>query len=127
MQHVAATRTTRDVDPQRQHPFGGDLGRSGLVRGNDRPAEQFAATRQPLLFVSVGQQAVVSNPHEAIRQHVLQKPAQKLFGRKMRRLAAVTVAAIPIRESDFPAGAIQQPVVGNRHAMRIAAEVINHQ
>jgi hypothetical protein len=37
---------------------------------------------QSLLFETIGQKAVVPNPHESIRQHVHQEAANELAGRQ---------------------------------------------
>src|SRR3990167_11542843 len=86
VQDVAATGTAGDVDPQRQHPVGRGPGLRRLVHGNRRRAQQFPTTGQSLLLVPISQQTVVPNPHETIRQHLLQKAPQELVGRQPRRL-----------------------------------------
>src|SRR3990167_2385918 len=109
VQDVAATGTARDVDTQRQHPLDGGPGRRRLVHGNRRRAQQFPTTGQSLLLVSTGQQAVMADSHETIRQHVLQKAPKELVGWQPHRLAAGALTAVATRERDFTGVATQHP------------------
>ena len=122
MQWPATLRATCDVDAQQdKQPSGGGV---RLLVGDRRPgSQQSTALRQPLLFDAVGQQAVVTNAKERIGQHVLKKAVEKLFGGKNVRLAAISVRAVAVSVTDVAVLAVQQPVVADRDAMRVAAQV----
>jgi hypothetical protein len=78
---LATAWTAGDVDPQQDaHPVGGGVGL--IVGGNRRSGcEQLAAARQLFVLDAVGQQAVMPDPQEAVREHVLQEAMNELLGR----------------------------------------------
>jgi hypothetical protein len=95
VQWLTTIRATRNVDPQEQsHPLGGRVRLLvGLLRSG---AEQLAAPRQVLLFAAIGQQAVMPDAEEAVRQDVLQEAVEEFLGGKDIRLQSVAVAAVAI-------------------------------
>src|SRR5947208_2832962 len=52
------------------------------LRRRGRAGKNLAAQSQGLLPVTVGQQAVVADPHETLRQHVQEEAAEKLLARE---------------------------------------------
>jgi hypothetical protein len=72
---LAAAGTPGDVDSQQQtHPVGG-RGRWLVGRRRRSDAEQLARAGQLFLFDAVGQQPVMPDAKEPIRQHVLEEAA----------------------------------------------------
>src|SRR5262249_33792367 len=118
----AALRPGRDIDaPQQQPPRG-----RALLRGRfgDRYRQQFSAALQVLLLAAVGQQAVMTNPLEARRQHVTQEAAQELVGRQGPRLLHIARLPIAARRDELALGTADQPAVTDGHAMRVVAQVV---
>ena len=87
-------------------------------------AEQLTALGQFLAPVAVGQEAVVTNPPEAIWQHMKQEPPDELGSGKCHRLLLAVPEIVLPSEADLPAFDIQQAVVGDGHPMRVAAYVV---
>jgi hypothetical protein len=51
--------------------------------------------------VSVGEKAVVANPHEAIREHMEKKPAKKLARVESHGSPSIVVSVVLVSESDL--------------------------
>jgi len=87
-------------------------------------AEETSALVEFLLPISVPQEAVIANPLEPVRQYVEQEPPDEFVGGQGHRF---TLAAIPVifpLEADLIIIDVQQAVVGNGHAVSIAAHVV---
>jgi len=77
-----------------------------------------------MLLGSVGQKAEVTDAHEAIGQDVKQEAADEFMGLKRDRLFFIPIFAISITQGDLTVLDRKDAVVGQRHAVGIAAEVI---
>jgi len=66
----------------------------------------------------------VTNTHEAVGQDVEQEAANKLVGLQLRRFFAIAVSSISIAQGDFSVLDLENAIVGERHAVGVAAEVI---
>jgi len=73
--------------------------------------EQFPAPREMRLSVSVAQDPIVPDLHEAIWEDVEEKPADELGSLQAHHLEGVTVMAIPVSEGDLALLQLDQPVV----------------
>src|SRR4030042_3047220 len=66
----------------------------------------------------------MADAKEAVRQDVLEKAVDEFLGGKEIRLEPVAVAAVAIAVTDLTVLASEDAVVADRHAMRVAAEVV---
>ena len=103
------------------HPVGD---RVGLLVSRRSGAEQLAALVQMLLFGAVGQEAVMPDAEEMVRQDVLQKAAEELLDGKYVDLQPVAVATIPIAVMHHSVVASDKAMVADGHAMGVAAKVV---
>ena len=74
----------------------------------------------------MGQESVVADLGEAARQHVQEKPPDKLVGTNRELLFFVVVAAVPVAE---PYAAVldgNDPVVGDCHPVGVTAQILEH-
>src|SRR6266446_4907736 len=70
---------------------------------------------------AVAQEAVMANAMKACGQHVEQKAAEELVSGQRHHFALVVVAIIPPVKGDRALVEGDEAVIGNRHAMSIAA------
>jgi len=82
------------------------------------------ALGQFLAPVAVGQEAVVTNPPEAIWQHMKQEPPDELVTRNCHRLLLAFLGIVLPSEADLSAFDMEQAVVGDGHPMSVAADVV---
>ena len=97
----------------------------GAILRRSRHVEQASAKRKLLGAMAVGQEAVMTNAMEPIRQHMEEKAADELRDRDAHEFALV-IAALPIvlpEEADVGLIEIKQATVGDRNAMRVAREI----
>jgi len=86
--HEAQSGLSADLAPVQVKS--GEILKKGLpirlrkLRPPGSPGENLATVSQGLLPVTVGQKAMVANPHETLRQDMQQKPAQKLLAREVQ-------------------------------------------
>ena len=85
--------------------------------------EQGAGQRQQLFAEAVGEQAVVTDAHEASGQNMEEEAAQELLGIEGHDALLVAVGMIPPKETDALTVEGGEAVVGDGHAMGIAAEM----
>ena len=71
----------------------------------------------------MSQKAKVANAHEAGRQQVEQEASKKLGHGESHQSLLVAVSRVPPAESDLTVGEGHQTMVGDRHAVSVAAEV----
>ena len=75
---------------------------------------------------SVGQKTEVTNAHETVGQDVEQKAADKLVGLQGDRFFSITVFSISITQGDLAVFDIENSIIGERHTVGVAAEIIEH-
>jgi len=85
-----------------------------LAKWNQRPT---AAT---------GQETEVPDADKAARQHVQQKATQKLIDVQSQKSLLILVSGVAPAERHLVLGEGNEPVVGNRNAMGVGAEVTKH-
>ena len=63
-------------------------------------------------------------PHETLGDNVEQEAANELLGVERHQLTPILVFSIAISEGDFTAVDRAEAIVGKRHAVGVAAEII---
>src|SRR6266702_6397311 len=74
----------------------------------------------------VGEEAEVPDAHETFGKHVQQEAAQEFIERKSQQLLFVVVSGVAPTESDFAIRKRDQAMVGDGHAMGVAAQILEH-
>jgi hypothetical protein len=115
----------------RRHLRVGRCGRCGSTRQHrDRRRSQETPTqRQPLVAMTLPEQAVVANLHESLRQHVLREATQELLRRQRHCLDATRrrrIGVVAVAERHLAVLEPQQPMVADRHPVRVAGQVLEH-
>src|SRR6266849_30973 len=77
-------------------------------------------------LVAVGEQTVVADAVEAARQHMEREATQEFGGFELHHLTSVAARVVLVAEAHRIGSCGQQPIVGDRRAMRIAAQVLEH-
>ena len=93
---IAARGTSLDVDPDQLEEFLTTGFRSRFFRGGR--FEEATASRDLLLSVSIGKQAVVPDPHEALGQDVEQEAADELNDVEVHHLLFSSVRGVAVAE-----------------------------
>ncbi len=68
----------------------------------------------------------MANAHEPLGQHVQEKAANELVRGKRHHLALVAVRVIAPAETHRVAVETDEPVIRDRHPVRIAGQIIEH-
>ena len=71
----------------------------------------------------VGEESVVADALETVRQDVQQEPAYELVGCERHRLHPGSVAIVAPREGDAVIINREEPVIGDGNAVRVASQV----
>ena len=79
-----------------------------------------------MLLGSVGQKAEVTDTHEAIGEHVEEKTADEFVSIKGQSLFSIPLFSVPVAEGDLTVFEGEDTVIGQSHAVGIAAEVVEH-
>src|SRR5580765_6511523 len=95
--------------------FGGRVG--------ERQVEQPATERELGGALAVGEESVVADAMEAVRQGVHQEAADELVGVKRHELGLAVMAIILPAEGDFGTGQADQAGVGDGDAVRVSGEI----
>src|SRR4051812_21922789 len=91
-----------------------------------RGGQQAAAFRQCLRTEAIGKKAEVTNADEALRQHMQKESSQELSrGERHNFLCTAVRVVLPLKADSLSVEG-NQTVIGNRDAMRIAAEIAQH-
>ena len=88
--------------------------------------EECSTAVQHVGAVAVGEQAIVANAVEAVRQGVHQKAADELAGLERHRFALAVLAIVLPAKADVAVGQRDQPAVGDGDAMGVAGEIGEH-
>src|SRR6266705_1735499 len=121
-----AMRAASDVDADDALPEGGDRFRSNAIGRPGRRIEGGTGASQKRALVAVGEEPVVADAVESARQHVPREAAQELLDVERQGLAACAVGVVPVAEAHRARVAGHQPLVGDRAAMSVAPEVLEH-
>jgi len=79
-----------------------------------------------VFFGAVGEKAEVADTHEAVGEHVEEKTADEFVGVKRQSLFSIPIFSIPVAKSDLAVFEAEDPVIGQSHAVGVAAEVVKH-
>ena len=82
--------------------------------------------REGVLFGAVGQKAEVADTHEAVGEHVEEKTADEFVSIKRQSLFSIPVFSVPVAEGDQAVLHVEDTVIGQSHAVGVAAEVVEH-
>jgi hypothetical protein len=99
------------------------LGRAWVGRSH---AEELAAMLQLLFAVSIAQEPVIANTVESTGENVEEESPNELLGGESHDFLLIIVAVVPPLELDLPVFDFQDPMIGNRNPVRVAADVIHH-
>src|SRR5467141_1257921 len=99
------------------------LGRAFLWRSH---AEKLAATLQLRRAVSIAEEPVVANAMKSTRQNVEQKSSDELVRREGHGFLLVIVAVVSPVKFHLAIFDVDDPVIGNGHAVRVAADIVHH-
>jgi hypothetical protein len=88
-----------------------------------RLSQEHVALRQSGRPAAVGEQPEVADADEAVGDHVGQEAAQKLVDVEIHDLHTGPVSVVAPAEMDAAIAGVDKPVIGNRHAVGVAAEI----
>jgi len=91
-----------------------------------RHSQQLSAERQQRLAPAVGQKAEEADADEAMRQHMEEEAAQKLFRRHCHELLFAAMRVILPAEGNLTISEGHNPMVGNSNAMCVASQVMEN-
>src|SRR4030095_7665371 len=77
-------------------------------------------------FGSVSQETEVTHAHETFGDHVEQEAADEFVGIKGHGLFSVFIFSVPVTEGNVSVTGGDNPIIGERHAVGVAAEVVQH-
>jgi hypothetical protein len=81
---------------------------------------------QLLLAVSIAHEPVVAGAVESTGEHVKQESPDELLGRERHDLLLIVISIVPPVEIDLPVFDTHDPMVGNRHPVSVAPDVVHH-
>src|SRR5258708_39885590 len=99
------------------------LGRAFLSRSH---AQKLTAMLQLLLAVSIAEEPVVANTVEPTRQNVEQKSPDELVRREGHDFLLIVVAVVSPVEFHLAIFDVDDPVIGNGDAVRVAGDMVAH-
>jgi hypothetical protein len=76
--------------------------------------------------MAISKEAVIANAVEAGWQHMHQEAPNELIGVQCHRLDLVAMAVILPLESDLAFFDVKQTIIGDRYAMSVSANVVEH-
>ena len=79
-----------------------------------------------LFLSSVGEKAEVTDAHEAIGEDVKQEATDKFLGIQEEGLFLIPIFSISVAQGDLSVLDLENTIVGERHAVGVAAEVIEN-
>ena len=93
-----------------------------------RRGEQLARVRNVFGSVAVGEQPIVSDAMEALRQHMDQETPDELVGRQRHRLVAGRPfdPIVLVLEGDAVLVGGHEPAIGDRNAVGVARQIAQH-
>jgi len=88
--------------------------------------QELAAMVQLLFSVSIAQEPVIANAVESTGENVEEESPNELLGRESHDFLLIVVAVVPPLELDLPVFDFQDPMIGNRDPVGVAADVVHH-
>src|SRR6202047_1901419 len=95
-------------------------------RGDFGGGEQYAAERQRHRALAVGEETETTDAHESQRQDVLQEAPEELVGFERHDALLTTMRVIFPAERHLAFGEVGDAVIGDRDAMGVAGEILQH-
>ena len=99
-----------------------------LLAGDDGPGfrhgKEPTTLRQLLRTVAIAEETVIADPLKIAGWDMNEKSPDELLGADCHRLLLATATIILPAEADFAAVDVEDAVVGNGDAMRIAADIV---
>src|ERR1700734_1287367 len=105
---------------------GGSYRRGRSLTSPKRCGQQGPAQREQLTTPPIGQESEVADAREAFRKDGLEKTAQKLFVSQSHYAPPVVMGVVLPTECHVRVGYVDDPVVGDRHSMGIASQILQH-
>ena len=96
---------------------------AAAVGRNDRHIEELSTKREFVCAMAVGEQTVVPNAVEAVRENVEQEATDELAGFQRHDCALSVLSIIFPTEANLPVRDREQPTVANRDTMRVARQI----
>ena len=112
--------------PKRRSRSRLDSRRSGYWSGCRLRSQQLPAQWQQAPTTTVGQEAEEANADKAAWQYVQKEPPHELLGGQRQQPLLAAMRVVFPTEGDLAVGKAHQPVIGNRHPMRVASQVVQH-
>ncbi len=81
---------------------------------------------QLLFAVSIAQEPVIANAVESTGENVEEESPNELLGRESHDFLLIVVAVVSPVELDLPVFNLQDPMIGNRDPVGVAADVVHH-
>ena len=75
---------------------------------------------------AISEKAEVADAHETFGEQVQQESAQEFIERKSQQLLFVVVSGVAPAEGDLLFGKRDQAMVGDGHAVGVAAQIVEH-
>jgi hypothetical protein len=72
------------------------------------------------------QEPVIANAAESTGENVEEESPNELFGRESHNFLLIVVAVVPPVELHLPVFDLQDPMIGNRDPVGVAANVVHH-
>lgn len=89
-------------------------------------AEEFLAQSQFSLAISVAQDPIVPDLHEAIRENMEKKAADKLESIQGHRLQGIVIVAVAISEGDLIFLHPDESIIGDGHSVSVSPKIIHY-
>ena len=99
---------------------------SGASSGGRGDREDPATTGQPAGPRARGEEAEVADADEALRQYVEEKASKEFVDVERERADLTAVAIVLPPKRDGVVGDVDEPVIGDGDAVRVAGEVVQH-
>ena len=81
---------------------------------------------QLFFAVSIAQEPVIANTVESTGENVEEESPNELLGGERHDFLLIVVAVVPPLELDLPVFDFQDPMIGNRDPVGVAADVVHH-
>jgi hypothetical protein len=113
---------------ERTAPGGRLVRRRRVAPGGGRPdggrhGEEVPTPTEGTGASAIRQESEVSDAHEAARHDVEEEPPEEFLDREAHDFEAVAVGVVPPAKLDLPVLPGDEPVIGQRDAVRVAAQV----
>jgi hypothetical protein len=98
----------------------------GRAWGGRSHAQELAAMLQLLFAISIAQEPIIANAVKPTGENVEEESPNELLGRERHDFLLIVVAVVPPLELDLAVFDLQDPMIGNRDPVGVAADVVHH-